>query len=53
MDKKRNIIVIIDKKENVLEFSLKSKVEVAQDIFNEIRFVERNVFVKKCRIRIL
>lgn len=35
-EKDTNKVSLIDKKENVLEFSLKSKSEVAQDIFNEI-----------------
>jgi len=35
-EKDTNKVSLIDKKENVLEFSLKSKAEVAQDIFNEI-----------------
>ena len=35
-EKDTNKVSLIDKKENVLEFSLKPKAEVAQDIFNEI-----------------
>ena len=35
-EKDTNKVSLIDKKENVLEFSLKPKAEVAQDVFNEI-----------------
>ncbi|MDX5585034.1 MAG: bifunctional phosphopantothenoylcysteine decarboxylase/phosphopantothenate--cysteine ligase CoaBC [Aureibaculum sp.] len=34
--KSTNKVTLIDKQENVTEFGLKSKIEVAQDIFNEI-----------------
>jgi len=34
--KSTNKVTLIDRKENVTEFGLKSKIEVAQDIFNEI-----------------
>ena len=34
--KSTNKVTLIDQQENVTEFGLKSKIEVAQDIFNEI-----------------
>lgn len=43
--KETNKVTIIDKIENISEFSLKSKAEVAKDIFNEIlkkQYVESN-----------
>jgi len=34
--KPTNKVTLIDKQENITEFGLKTKTEVAQDIFNEI-----------------
>ena len=34
--KSTNKVTLIDNQENLLEFGLKSKTEVAKDIFNEI-----------------